>query len=311
MNNMISTIKLRSSWRTYDPKHVEAEKIKQVREFIASDTKSVFGNAVRFQLIDFDATPTDILKTMGTYSVIKDARLFMAGVVEKKTRCLEDYGYLMEKNILFCHSIGLACCWLGAAFDRHGFSEWLGAKEGEIVPAVTPVGYPAAKRRLTDTMMRKVANSDNRKPVEEIYFEDNFDNGVRPQGVMKEIMECVRLAPSATNGQPWRVIRSQVSELKSQVVGPKSQSSDRKSQGSNDQIGGTRDMQPGTMYFYLERTPGYIYAAGQNIDMGIAMAHFELAAAELGLKGEWSVLEPGIDKGGKEYIASCTLKAIN
>jgi hypothetical protein len=42
----------------------------------------------------------------------------------------------------------------------------------------------------------------------------------------------------------------------------------------------------------------------QNIDMGIALCHFESAAQELGLKGSLQAREPPIDAGKWEYCAS-------
>ncbi|TLN24073.1 nitroreductase, partial [bacterium] len=74
-------------------------------------------------------------------------------------------------------------------------------------------------------------------------------------------LEMVRLAPSASNKQPWRILR----------------------QGRN-------------WHFYLQRTKGYREMAMgrftgiadiQRIDMGIAMCHFELAAKDSGLCGKW------------------------
>jgi hypothetical protein len=42
----------------------------------------------------------------------------------------------------------------------------------------------------------------------------------------------------------------------------------------------------------------------QNVDMGIAMCHFEISAKELGLKGDWSAYDPHIKSAGMEYIVS-------
>ena len=44
----------------------------------------------------------------------------------------------------------------------------------------------------------------------------------------------------------------------------------------------------------------------QNIDMGIAMCHFELTARELGFIGDWNVNDPQIKSDGMEYIVSRT-----
>lgn len=42
----------------------------------------------------------------------------------------------------------------------------------------------------------------------------------------------------------------------------------------------------------------------QNLDMGIAMCHFELAAVELGLKGVWKMEKPVLAAGDLVYIVS-------
>jgi nitroreductase len=269
--SIIEVMHKRQSWRTFSKKHVEPEKINALKEFMQANTTGVFGSAMRFELINFDTTPNAMLKGMGTYSVIKDARIFMAGCVKRGPRALEDYGYAMENNILKAVELGLATCWLGATFDRHGFCDHLKCTADEIVPGVIPVGYAADKRRLADSLMRKVANSDTRKHLFEISFLDDFETPRVPENKYKHVLECVKLAPSATNQQPWRMIKEDGKSI---------------------------------FHLYLERTKGYNYPAGQNIDMGIAMCHFELAAKELGLAGNWGVSDPKIEAGGREYIAT-------
>lgn len=90
-----------------------------------------------------------------------------------------------------------------------------------------------------------------------------------------------RLAPSASNKQPWRVVR--------------------------DGAG---------WHFYCQRTPGYgkgsfIFtvlriADLQRLDVGIAMCHFELTARQLGLPGRWVSADPGLEPVDKHtlYISS-------
>jgi nitroreductase len=269
--SIIEAIRKRQSWRSYLAKPVECETANVLRTFLSMNTTGPFGSKIRFELIDFDETPKEMLKSMGTYSIIKDARMFMAGCVEKNGRYLEDYGYAMEKNILKAVELGLGTCWLGATFDRNGFSERLHCGYNEIVPAVSPAGYAVEKRRLADNMIRKVANSDSRKHLFEISFVGDFNYSKVPDGKYKTVMECVKCGPSATNQQPWRFVKEEKGEI---------------------------------YHLFLERTSGYIYPAGQNIDMGIAMCHFELSAMELGLSGGWVIEDPGIDAGGREYIAT-------
>ena len=91
----------------------------------------------------------------------------------------------------------------------------------------------------------------------------------------------VRLAPSASNKQPWRIVKD----------------------GS-------------AWHFYLQRTPKYgpgsvvfnvmKLADLQRVDMGIAMCHFELTARELGLDGKWARMNPGLEIPDErtEYVVS-------
>ena len=90
----------------------------------------------------------------------------------------------------------------------------------------------------------------------------------------------VRLAPSASNKQPWRIVKD-------------------------------GDL----FHFFLQRTPGYresmlkkvlgIFDL-QRVDMGIALCHFDLTMKELGVQGDWVVKEPTIKKPDEitEYTAS-------
>jgi len=188
---------------------------------------------------------------------------------------MEDYGYGMERNILLVTSLDLGTCWLGGTLNRAGFARKIGLTPDELMPAISPVGYPAGKRSLTDRAFRFMANSDRRKPWEELFFDEKPGNPlVKEQaGNPGEALESVRMGPSASNRQPWRVVR----EGKS-------------------------------FHFFLQRTPGYDRITGeirlQEVDMGIAICHFELAAMEMGLAGSWRQMKFLFDAGMLEYVVS-------
>lgn len=274
---MIETIQTRRSCRTYGDKRIEPEKISELRLFLASNRKSPFGGRVRFLLLDFDELEKAELKRLTTYGVIRGARQFIAGAVAKQEKAMEDYGYGMEKNILKATSMGLGTCWLGGTFGRGGFADRIGLADGEWLPAITPVGYSGEKRSAVERMFRWVAASDKRKPWHELFYLRDIGTLLEREdaGVYETPLESVRLAPSASNKQPWRIIRD-----------------------------GGRN----AFHFYLKRTPGYEKMFKeirlQNVDMGIAMSHFELSAGELGITGEWQVRNPPINAGAMEYVAS-------
>lgn len=279
---IVETISRRRSCRTYDARAIEPEKISILREYLALNRGEPFGSALRFEVMDFKEMEPGELKKLTTYGVIRGARHFMAGAVEKKhPMAMEDFGYCLEKAVLKATSLGLGTCILGGTFRRSGFADRMNMQDDELLPAVTPLGYPRDRRSLVDRMFRAIASSDKRKSRGELFFHGDagtaLDNVSAGQFFMP--LECVRLAPSASNKQPWRVIKNKDDE---------------------------------TFHFYLKRTPGYEKIVKdirlQNIDMGIAMCHFDLSAAELGYPGDWTVDEPGIDAAGMEYVASWTAR---
>ncbi len=274
---IIETIKTRKSCRTYCNRAIEPEKLVELRQFLASNTKMPFGSKVRFNLIDFNEMEIGELKNLTTYGVIKGARQFMVGTVIKQSKAMEDYGYCMEKNILKATSMGLGTCLLGGTFKRSGFAGKINLGEGELLPVISPVGYAGEKRSAVERVFRFVAASDKRKPRHELFYLHDIDTVLDKEnsGGFDTPLECVRMAPSASNKQPWRIVQSR----------------DQKS-----------------FHFYLKRTPGYENIIKdirlQNVDMGIAMCHFELSARELGLQGDWNANDPQIKSDGMEYIAS-------
>jgi hypothetical protein len=274
---IIETIKTRISCRTYGNKPIEPGKISELRQFLASNQETPFGSKVRFLLLDFNELEISELKNLTTYGIIKGARQFIVGTVIKHLKAMEDYGCCMEKNILKATSMGLGTCLLGGTFKRSGFAGKIDLGESELLPVISPVGYSSDKRSVVDRMFRFVAASDKRKPWHELFYLHDIDTFLDKEnsGGFDQSLECIRIAPSASNKQPWRIMKS-------------------------------RDQN--AFHFYLKRTAGYENIIKdinlQNVDMGIAMCHFELSAKELGLKGDWNVNDPQIKSGGMEYIVS-------
>jgi nitroreductase len=271
----LDVIRRRVSCRSFDGRQLDNSMKEKLRAFFRENTRGPFGNPLRFELVDLTEAERAEMKSLGTYGVIKGASLFIAGAVRKGPRAMEDYGYGMERNILFATSLGLGTCWLGGTLNRAGFARKIGLKEGERIPAISPVGYPAGTRSLTDRTFRFMAGSDRRKPWPELFFDGRPGNPLTREnaGVLAEALEAVRIGPSASNRQPWRIIR-----------------------------------EGNAFHFFLARTPGYDKMLGeirlQKVDMGIALCHFELAVAELGVRGGWRAAKPAFDAGTLEYVVS-------
>ena len=273
----IDTMKKRISCRTYQVGPMEESDQQKLRGFLLANVRGPFGNRVRFELVDLAAKERDEIKTLGTYGFIKGASMFIVGAVAKGCRAMEDYGYCMEKNILAATHLGLGTCWLGGTFNRSASASKINKRDDEIVPAITPVGYPKERKSMMDSAVRFLAKSNTRKAWEELFFLGHTKSFLprNMAGAYALPLECVRIGPSASNRQPWRVVKETESDV---------------------------------FHFYISRTLGYaekfLDVSLQDIDMGIAMCHFEVALQELNLKGSWQGIQPAPAQRGLEYIVT-------
>lgn len=273
-------IRQRYSCRTYQDVPIEEGKRRALAEFAASRRAGPLGSALRFLLIAAGEEDRTALRGLGTYGFIRGAPAFVAGAVRAGAKALEDFGYCMEEVVLLATDLGLGTCWLGGTFTKSTFARKVALDQGEVLPAVVAVGHAAGRRTLMDRLVRRSARGDTRLPWEQLFFEQNFGRPLGPEeaGAYAAPLEMVRLAPSASNKQPWRIVR-----------------------------------QGRAWHFFLQRTPAYsrsvrlfMGADLQRVDMGIAMGHFALTAAEVGLAGRWVVDEPALARPdeGIEYVVS-------
>ena len=282
--SVIEVMKKRFSCRIHTDEIIDAEVQLRLGEFLESHNTGPFGNRIRFALIAAKADDQQELKNLGTYGFIKGAKGFIAGALSPGPKNLEDFGYLMEQAILFATDLELGTCWLGGSFTKSSFAKRVGVMGEETVPAVTSIGYIAEHSKAKD-WIRARAGGAARLPADQLFFEGKFGEPLDMQhiGDFAQALEMVRWAPSASNKQPWRIVKI----------------------GDN-------------WHFYLQRTKGYgkdsimgkllKVADLQRVDMGIAMCHFELSARELGLAGRWVQAEPDIERPDKsiEYVVSWT-----
>jgi len=268
-------IRVRRSWRSYRPDPVGAHDKERMRSFLSGLDCPPFGSAVRIVLADAPGQGPG--RVRGTYKVVTGASTFLIGALRPSEGGHEDFGYLFEAAVLAATSLGLGTCWMGGTFSRGFFADMAHLEEGEVIPAVSPVGIAAERRSAIDRIFVRTAGSRFRKPCSELFFTGSFASPWTGAdvGAYALPLEMVRLGPSASNRQPWRAV--------------------------------VRD---GAVHFYLARTAGYSLLFGevdlQLIDMGIAMFHFEQTLRERGLAGSWKIADPGISPlpARTEYVVS-------
>lgn len=267
MTDLLKIIQGRKSVRSFDGTPVTPEDRAKLLKYIET-IGNPFGVPVRFVLLN--------AKEHGLSSpVISGESLYVAGIVANAPGAEAAFGYAFEKLVLYAWSLGIGTTWIGGTMKREVFEKAAGLKEGELMPCVSPLGYPAKKRSLREAMMRKAVGADNRLPAEKIFFDGAWDKPLPAdkQTPVADLIEMVRWAPSAVNKQPWRVIAAD-----------------------------------GAYHFYEKKDKGYIGEKTgdlQKIDVGIALCHLVMGLEEQGITPAVTVEDPGFAiPEGVEYIAT-------
>lgn len=213
-------------------------------------------------------------KQFGTYGIIKRPAAYLSCICKKEKSSLLKAGQALEAAVLLCEELGLGSCWLGGSFNRRDFGNALSVKSGEVIPCVIAIGKSAEKERLLGVVMRLGVKSHTRQPFGTLFFNGAFDKPFeKDDSPISTAFEMVRLAPSASNRQPWRLIKA-----------------------------------VDIVHFYLQHAPGGEKMAYdiQLVDIGIAMNHFEQTMKALGQAGRFAKDDPGIAPLPEqcEYITS-------
>ena len=248
---ILETIRNRRSVRSFDGRDLTPRDQARLLELF-DKVPNPYGQAIRFQLLDG--------REYGLSSpVIVGTDLWLAGKLLRAPHAEEAAGAV----------------WIAGTLNRSAFETAMELKPEEVMPCVSPVGYPAAKMSLRETVMRKGVKAGERLPFASLFFEGDFQNALDRERAkdLEPILEAVRLAPSAVNKQPWRAV----------VMG-------------------------NAVHFYEQHSKGYVDKSGwdlQKVDLGIALCHFALAAEVFEKKALFSLDNPGIPcPDGVEYIAS-------
>jgi len=261
--NIIESIQQRRSARTYTSEPLRDEHIAQIKQYI-SQLKAPFGVNARIELISVNSNDEPI--KLGTYGVIKGASEYLVLIFEDATFAETAAAYMFEQAILFCTDLGLGTCWLGGSFSRSNFKKQIKLNSNEKLRIVSPVGYASHKKSFIEKLLSADEKHISRRPFGELFFDKNFDTPLTENsaGIFSTPLEMVRLAPSASNKQEWRVLL------------------DNKA-----------------LHFYKKP-----YLSFDSIDMGIALCHFELTCKELNIEGKFEILEDFPHNDEIKYVIS-------
>ena len=247
-------IRARKSVRSFDGRSITPSDRASLEAFIERVTNP-FGVPVTFRLLEAKAHEL-------SSPVIVGADLYLAAKAPRQRHFEIACGYSFEYACLYARSLGIGTVMLAASLSRATFERAMDVQADEVMPVASPVGYPAARRTIRDALMRKGLKADDRVPFERLFFDGTFGSGMKRDaaGAYADALEMARWAPSAANRQPWRAV----------VAGD-------------------------TVHFYEERSmKDSALGDIQKVDMGIALAHFDLTLLEAGVEGRFFEADPGL-----------------
>jgi len=255
------TIRKRVSCRTYQDRALTEEDKGRVLDFCRLITRGLHGETISYHLIEHNANDLKKRKLAG-YGLFKNARSFIVGIIDKSDFHHVSYGYALEHVILKATELGLGTCWAGD-FDPYLIKN-VPTNDNQTIPAICLVGYAAAKRTLIEKAARFAIQASRRKDWHKFFFNGDFETPLTADkaGPYTEPLELLRLSPSSGNTQPWRIAKEKKKDA----------------------------------FHFFKKVVNKRYEKKKlhDIDIGVAMCHFELGAAKNGLPGEWQHTEPRV-----------------
>jgi len=158
-------------------------------------------------------------------------------------------GYTGEAAVLEATALGLGTCWIGGGVRRAQVASLLGLGTHEHVYSISALGCARERATVGERATASMVRAHSRRPLDAIAPGCAAWPGWAGAGV-----ELARIAPSATNRQPWRFAHSDDGSVR--------------------------------LSFEGSDTP----VISKRLDCGIAMLHFELGAREAGAAGSWELL---------------------
>jgi nitroreductase len=258
-------ISRRISVRNFQPRPASLDELEAVR-IAGEKAEALTSAAMRFHLCTDAQMGKEIKGIIGDYGKTIHAPHYIVLTARECEGYLTDAGFRFEQMVLEATGRGLGTCWVGLMFREASLRSTLELDSSWRVIVLSPIGHQLEKSMM-NRLMRTLAGSKGRKPVEELFFWQRHGEAL-PEKVLLDqrlvqIFNATRWAPSWMNRQPWRFV----------LTGKE-------------------------IFIYKMKQQDREGKDYHRLDCGIAMCHLHLAAHALGIKGCWELGKfkvPGAD----------------
>ncbi|AMP20101.1 hypothetical protein AZF37_01930 [endosymbiont 'TC1' of Trimyema compressum] len=212
----------RQSIRKYEDRPVEEDVLQTIKKYIETIEPLIPGIEVKMTIVD-----RTLFNKIAKGKFIVSAPHYIVITSEEKEGSYLNAGYMGEQAVLHLTKLGIGSCWLG------------GAREQKDINYTLPYTIAIAFGYGRESIERENLEGINRKEI------SSWASG-ETASFYSLLLECVRIAPSAMNNQPWIC------------------------QVSNDKIRWFKKKSNIFKKIFLENL--------NDVDMGIAFCHFVIAA---------------------------------
>jgi nitroreductase len=246
----------RISIRAYQEEPASLEELEAVRR-AGEQAVALTRTEMRFHLCTDAHLGREIKGIIGDYGKTIHAPHYIVLTAREGDGYLTDAGFRFEQMVLEATRRGLGTCWVGLMFKEAPLRATLGLDASWRVIVLTPIGRPV-ENSLKTRLLRTVAGSTGRKPIEQLFFCQQHGGpltaNILSNRNLMQVFDATRWAPSWMNKQPWRFVLTG-----KEILIYKDQQQDRE----------------GKDYHLL--------------DCGIAMCHLHFVAKALGIHGRWEL----------------------
>lgn len=264
--NLFEAIYGRKSIRKYAGSNLPAEKLQEIQTIADGANRLYKYIDLRVHLVQDGEKIQQIMSgIIGSYGKIR-APHYLVITSEEKDGYLENVGFAVEEIILKLTALGIGTCWIGGHVKRNLLQNIINMPANQTPAVLVAFGYPAQGEEL----LRKNPAEAKRLAVNE-FVTGTLDD------TWSKIMDAVRIAPSAANTQPWRIVFDQ---------------------------NGVHVFAVKRSFFLVK----HLLERVNRIDIGIALNHIAIAAEHFGKKIEFKKLNSANVKE-HDYVLSVVEKA--
>lgn len=196
MLNLYEAIFHRRSVRKYPESHLSEEKLSEIRKLLTDRPRLYSNISSDVALVENGKElQGNISGIISDYGKVQSPHYLIVSS-EGEEGHLADIGYSLEYLVLQLTSMGIGTCWIGKGFKDEELENLVDLPAAQESRALIAFGPPGPDQELARI------GEPHRKGLNHFLL-DKRESQLNEKE--RKLIDCLRRAPSAINGQPWRI----------------------------------------------------------------------------------------------------------